>query len=104
MVSRTVPKWEALTSHSGRKTFVSLLLEAGLSTKDLMGITHNDLRALRQYAETGILDATAWAPDAALQLQTEESQTTQPTEATSAVPVSKDSPGNGDGNGESEND
>jgi len=51
VVSRTVPKWEALTSHSGRKTFVSLLLEAGLSTKDLMGITHNDLRALRQYTD-----------------------------------------------------
>ncbi|NNE36613.1 MAG: tyrosine-type recombinase/integrase [Rhodothermales bacterium] len=48
--TKVVPKHEVLTTHVGRKSFISLMLEAGLSTKDLLGLTHSDLRSLRSYA------------------------------------------------------
>jgi len=46
----TAPKWEVLSSHVGRKTYISLMMEAGLSPKEMLGVTHSDLRSLRHYA------------------------------------------------------
>ncbi len=48
--TKVVPKHQVLSTHVGRRSFVSLLLEAGLSIKDLLGVTHTDLRSLRSYA------------------------------------------------------
>lgn len=45
----TRPKHEVLTTHAARRTFVTLVLQEGASTTDLLGITHADLRALRLY-------------------------------------------------------
>lgn len=50
IVTRTAPKHEVLSTHVGRKTFISLMMEAGLSSKDLLGLTHSDLRSLKHYA------------------------------------------------------
>lgn len=48
--SETVPKHEAISMHAGRRTFISLMLESGVSTKEMLGITHTDLRSLQRYA------------------------------------------------------
>ncbi len=48
--TRTFPKCKTLTMHVGRRTFVSLMMESGISAKEMLGITHNDLRSLRHYA------------------------------------------------------
>lgn len=48
--SKTLPKCDVLTMHDARRTFISLMMEAGLSTKEMLGITHSDLRSLKQYA------------------------------------------------------
>jgi site-specific recombinase XerD len=50
IASTSIPKHEALSMHDGRRTFVSLMLESGVSTKELLGVTHSDLRALQRYA------------------------------------------------------
>jgi site-specific recombinase XerD len=46
----TTPKHEALSMHAGRRTFISLMLESGVSTKEMLGVTHTDLRSLQRYA------------------------------------------------------
>ena len=46
----TRPKWEAMTTHVGRKTFVTLFLQAGHNPTDLLGLSHDDLRTLQHYA------------------------------------------------------
>jgi integrase len=48
--TRTVAKHEVLSMHDARRTFVTLLLEAGMSTKELLGVSHSDLRSLQLYA------------------------------------------------------
>lgn len=48
--TETVPKWQVLTMHVGRRTFITALLEGGVSQKDLLNLTHDDLRSLRLYA------------------------------------------------------
>ena len=71
IVTTPLPKYDALSMHDGRRTFVSLMLESGVSTKELLGVTHSDLRALQRYAAASeahlrqamgdIFDATAEA-------------------------------------------
>ena len=46
----TGPKWERITSHVARKTFVTLALQSGMPMNELLGFTHEDLRTLRLYA------------------------------------------------------
>lgn len=48
--SSSVPKHQALSMHAGRRTFISIMLESGMSTKELLGVTHTDLRSLQRYA------------------------------------------------------
>jgi integrase len=48
--SVTLPKHEAITTHSARKTFVTLALQSGLSMNELLGFTHQDLKSLKLYA------------------------------------------------------
>lgn len=49
-VSRTVPKWEKLGCHTGRRTFVTLSLERGLRPEVVMKITgHKDWKSFKRY-------------------------------------------------------
>ena len=49
--SRTlVPFYEQVTTHTARKTFVTLALERGIPVQDVMLISgHHDFRAMRPY-------------------------------------------------------
>ena len=46
----TRPKWEVISTHAARKTFVTLALQQGVPMSELLGFTHDDLRTLRLYA------------------------------------------------------
>ena len=46
----TYPKWEVVSTHASRKTFVTLALQEGLPMSELIGFTHDDLRVLKRYA------------------------------------------------------
>lgn len=49
-LSTTAPKWEFVTSHTARRTFVTLALEAGIRPEVVMKITgHKDLKSFRRY-------------------------------------------------------
>lgn len=48
--SESVAKHEALSMHAGRRSFISAMMESGISTKELLGVTHTDLRSLQRYA------------------------------------------------------
>lgn len=45
---REVPKWQVLSLHAGRRTFVSLTVHTS-GTAALLGLTHNDLHSLQRY-------------------------------------------------------
>ncbi len=45
----TRSKWECLTMHVSRKTFVTLGLAEAMDADDLLGFTHDDLKTLRLY-------------------------------------------------------
>lgn len=48
--TKTLPKWAFVTSHTARKTFVTLALEDGLRPDVVMKITgHKDLKSFRRY-------------------------------------------------------
>ncbi|MBG8552547.1 site-specific integrase [Hymenobacter guriensis] len=48
--SQTVPKWQKLGCHTGRRTFVTLSLERGLRPELIMRITgHRDWRSFKRY-------------------------------------------------------
>ncbi|UOG74574.1 site-specific integrase [Hymenobacter tibetensis] len=48
--SQTMPKWEKLACHSGRRTFVTLSLERGLRPELVMKITgHRDWKSFKRY-------------------------------------------------------
>ncbi len=45
-----VPKYELITTHTGRRTFVTLSLEKGVRPEVLMRITgHKDMRTMKKY-------------------------------------------------------
>jgi integrase len=49
----TYPKYELIHSHTGRKTFVTLSLEKGMSAETIMATTgHVDYRSFQRYAAT----------------------------------------------------
>ncbi|MEJ7662972.1 MAG: hypothetical protein WKG07_27165 [Hymenobacter sp.] len=48
--THTAPKYEFVTTHTARRTFVTLALEAGLRPELIMKITgHKDLKAFSRY-------------------------------------------------------
>lgn len=48
--TRTYPKYELITVHTGRKTFVTLSLEKGMSAEEVMAITgHKDYKSFSRY-------------------------------------------------------
>lgn len=48
----TYPKYELIGVHAGRKTFVSLSLEKGMSTEEVMAITgHKDYKSFQRYVK-----------------------------------------------------
>ena len=49
-IRETRPLHECLTTHIGRKTFVTLAMQSGMDAHELLGFTHDDLRTLRRYA------------------------------------------------------
>lgn len=50
--SRTLPKHELISSHTGRRTFVTLSLEGGLSWETIMKATgHKDFKSFRRYIQ-----------------------------------------------------
>ena len=49
-IQETRPLHECVTTHIGRKTFVTLALQSGMDAQELLGLTHDDLRTLRHYA------------------------------------------------------
>lgn len=44
------PLHEAVTMHTARKTFITLAMQSGMDTQELLGFTHDDLRTLQRYA------------------------------------------------------
>jgi integrase len=50
--SETLPKYELISSHTGRRTFVTLSLEGGLSWETIMKATgHKDFKSFRRYIQ-----------------------------------------------------
>jgi integrase len=49
-IQQVRPLHECVTTHIGRKTFVTLALQSGMDAQELLGLTHDDLRTLRSYA------------------------------------------------------
>ena len=50
--TKTLPKWAFVTSHTARKTFVTLALEDGLRPDAVMAVTgHKDLKSFRRYVQ-----------------------------------------------------
>jgi integrase len=50
--SRTLPKHELISSHTGRRSFVTLSLEGGLSWETIMKATgHKDFKSFRRYIQ-----------------------------------------------------
>ena len=50
--SQTLPKHELISSHTGRRTFVTLSLEGGLSWETIMKATgHKDFKSFRRYIQ-----------------------------------------------------
>lgn len=47
---QTRQKWELITTHTARRTFVTLALQNDVPVTALLGLTHDDLRTLRLYA------------------------------------------------------
>ncbi|MDQ7041122.1 MAG: site-specific integrase [Rhodothermus sp.] len=45
---RELPKWQLLTLHAGRRTFITLVAHAA-GTAPLLGLTHTDLDSLQKY-------------------------------------------------------
>jgi integrase len=45
----TRPKWEAITTHVARKTFITRALQEGTPLTELLGFTHSDLRSIQAY-------------------------------------------------------
>lgn len=57
-VNDVVPKWQTLSTHVGRKTFVTLALERGVRPEVVMRVTgHKDLRTFQRYV--GVTNAVA---------------------------------------------
>lgn len=51
-MSRTLPKHELISSHTGRRSFVTLSLEGGLSWETIMKATgHKDFKSFRRYIQ-----------------------------------------------------
>jgi integrase len=48
-VKETKPLHACVSTHIGRKTFVTLAMQSGMGAADLLGFTHDDLRTLRRY-------------------------------------------------------
>ena len=49
-VDKTVPKYEVLTSHIARKTFITNAMIRGMSTEVIMDITtHNSYKTFQRY-------------------------------------------------------
>ncbi len=49
-IERVVPKYDLITTHTGRRTFVTLSLEKGVRPEVLMRITgHKDMRTMKKY-------------------------------------------------------
>ena len=45
-----MPLWEAVSSHTGRKTFISIMLERGVPIQDVMNMSgHQDYRSMKPY-------------------------------------------------------
>ena len=52
-ITETVPKWQLISSHSGRRSFVTLALESGLPWNVVMAATgHKDFKSFRRYIHT----------------------------------------------------
>jgi integrase len=50
--SQTLPKYELISSHTGRRSFVTLSLEGGLSWETIMKATgHKDFKSFRRYIQ-----------------------------------------------------
>ncbi len=51
-VEKTVPKYELLSSHTGRRTFITLSLEKGMRAETVMKISgHKDMKTLMRYVK-----------------------------------------------------
>lgn len=51
-VEKTVPKYELLSSHTGRRTFITLSLEKGMRVETVMKISgHKDMKTLMRYVK-----------------------------------------------------
>ena len=49
-IEKTVPKYELLSSHTGRRTFITLSLEKGMRAETVMKISgHKDTKTLMRY-------------------------------------------------------
>ena len=49
-IEKIVPKYKLITTHTGRRTFVTLSLEKGMRAETVMKITgHKDMRSFRRY-------------------------------------------------------
>lgn len=54
------PKWEFVTSHTARRTFVTVLLEGGMRPLEIMKFTgHSDIKTLMKYENTSHESAIA---------------------------------------------
>lgn len=52
-ITETLPKWQLISSHSGRRSFVTLALETGLPWDVIMKATgHTDFKSFRRYIHT----------------------------------------------------
>lgn len=64
--TKTYPKYELIHLHTGRKTFVTLSLEKGMTAEQVMAITgHSDYKSFRRYVDitkklTKVVMAKAW--------------------------------------------
>ena len=60
------PKHQLISMHTGRKTFVTLSLEKGMSAEEVMAITgHSDYKSFKRYvkiteARSKVVMAKAW--------------------------------------------
>lgn len=48
--TQTRPKHACISMHAARRTFVTVALQSGLPTHELMGVSHKDLKTLELYA------------------------------------------------------
>ena len=57
---RLVPKFEAISSHSARRTFVSLARSWGIDDEDIMSVTaHTNAKQMKEYDQRDLADRSA---------------------------------------------